>query len=115
MLVRAIKSQRQISETCGYDNVRFLRGRIQDLGLDLDLLDRYLAEHPVNSSADWMALEEHTQHLRENRINAFNMPGAVLSWSHAGGALVNANGPTKRVHTHDPKFDLLADGHEAVW
>lgn len=58
---------------------------------------------------------QYTQHLRENRINAFNMPGAVLSWSHAGGALVDANGPTKRVHTHSPKFDLLTDGHEAVW
>jgi ubiquinone/menaquinone biosynthesis C-methylase UbiE len=65
MLALAHKYQGQISETLGYDNVRFLRGRIQDLGLNLDLLDRYLAEHPVNSSADWLALEEQTQHLRE--------------------------------------------------
>lgn len=58
---------------------------------------------------------QYTQQLCGRGISAVNMPGAVLSWSHAGGAFVDANGPTKRVHTHDPKFDLLADGHEAVW
>ena len=58
---------------------------------------------------------QHTQLLRQRGINAFNMPGAVLNWSHAGGAFVDANGPTKRVHTHGRQFDLLAEGHEAAW
>lgn len=58
---------------------------------------------------------QYAQQLCGRGVNAVNMPGAVLSWSHAGGAFVDANGPTKRVNTHDAKFDLLAEGHEAVW
>ena len=58
---------------------------------------------------------QHTQHLRDRGISALNMPGAVLAWSHAGGEFVNADGSTKRVHTHGPQLDLLATGHEAVW
>lgn len=52
--------------------------------------------------------------LRARGIQAYNMPGAVLSWSHAGGEFVNRDGPTKRVHTHGPDMNLLAEGYEAV-
>lgn len=58
---------------------------------------------------------KYAQQMCERGVSAVNMPGAVLSWSHAGGAFADANGPTKRVHTNDPKFDLLADGYEGVW
>ena len=48
-------------------------------------------------------------------LNAFNLKGAILAWTHGGGELVNAEGPTKRVHVHDRKFALTADGYEPVW
>ncbi|MCH7873138.1 MAG: rhodanese-like domain-containing protein [Planctomycetes bacterium] len=58
---------------------------------------------------------QYAQQMRGHGVNAVNMPGAVLSWSHAGGAFVDANGATKRVHTGSPQLDLLAEGYEAVW
>jgi sodium/bile acid cotransporter 7 len=43
-----------------------------------------------------------------------NLRGAILAWTHAGGALVDAAGPTKRVHVWGPKVRLAASGYEAV-
>lgn len=64
MLALARNHQKPIADALSYDNVRFLRGRIQDLQLDLDRLDRYLAEYPARSSNDWIRVEEHADHLR---------------------------------------------------
>ena len=48
-------------------------------------------------------------------LKAFNLKGAILAWTHGGGDLVDSEGPTKRVHVHDRKFALTADGYEPVW
>ncbi|MHC5002038.1 MAG: rhodanese-like domain-containing protein [Planctomycetota bacterium] len=53
--------------------------------------------------------------LRERGMNACNMRGAILAWTHAGGELASDEGPTRRVHTHGPKYDLVAEGYEAIW
>ena len=66
MLGLARSYQIQISETLGYANVEFHKGRIQDLKLSLDQLDRHLAENPVQTSSDWLELESQASHLREN-------------------------------------------------
>lgn len=52
MLALAEKYRRSIGDRLGYHNVEFRRGRIQDLTTDLDLVDRYLKEHPVESVDD---------------------------------------------------------------
>jgi len=57
----------------------------------------------------------YTQGLCERGVNAVNMPGAVLAWSHAGGEFVDSNGPTKRVNTHSADLDFLAQGYQAVY
>jgi SAM-dependent methyltransferase len=64
MLSLARESAPQVAEALGYANVRFQRARIQDLALDLDALDAWLAEHPVCSAADLAALEETSERLR---------------------------------------------------
>ena len=64
MLAMAKRHQPAIAETLGYDNVRFCRGRIQDLGLDLDRLDHLLAEQPAVDAAAWMQLQSETERLR---------------------------------------------------
>lgn len=64
MLALARKYQDAVAERLGYRNVEFRKGKIQDLQLDLEKLDAYLAEHPVRSSSDWLALEEHAAELR---------------------------------------------------
>lgn len=44
------------------------------------------------------------------------MKGAILAWTHSGGELVDSAGnPTRRVHVHSKKSDLVADGYEGVW
>jgi ubiquinone/menaquinone biosynthesis C-methylase UbiE len=48
----------------GFFNVKFLKGRIQDLGVDLEKLDAWLAAHPVRSSAEVAALEAEQARLR---------------------------------------------------
>lgn len=59
---------------------------------------------------------QRTAELCARGINARNMPGAVLSWSHAGGTFVDESGDqTHRVHVHSPQFNLVAEGYEAAW
>lgn len=110
MLALARKYQGQISETLGYDNVRFLRGRIQDLGLDLDLVDRYLTKQPVNSSADWMAFEEYTQHLRETSpLVAGNSVDVIVS-----NCVLNLVRPGDRQKLFDEMYRVLRRGGRVV-
>lgn len=57
MLALARKYQGEMAERLGGDRVTFLKGRIEDLGLDLEALDRYLEANPVHTSADLAHLE----------------------------------------------------------
>lgn len=60
MLKLARDSQPKVAAALGYDNVAFKRGHIEDLKTDLDLVDAFLAEHPVASVGDY---EELTQEI----------------------------------------------------
>ena len=64
MLDLARRSAPVVADRIGYKNVEFLRGRIQDLALDVDRLDSWLADHPVKSAADLDALESERERLR---------------------------------------------------
>jgi ubiquinone/menaquinone biosynthesis C-methylase UbiE len=64
MLALARKHQSKIAARLGYDNVMFLRGRIQDLALPLDEVDEYLKANPVRSTDDLRRLEEFQARLR---------------------------------------------------
>ena len=67
MLDVARRAAPQVAENVGFANVEFRRGRIQDLGLDLDLLERRLARSPVTSAEDYFALEQVTAELRRDQ------------------------------------------------
>jgi arsenite methyltransferase len=80
MLSLARESAPQVAEALGYANVRFQRARIQDLALDLDALDAWLAEHPVCSAADLAALETATESFkRESALIADASVDLVVS------------------------------------
>jgi ubiquinone/menaquinone biosynthesis C-methylase UbiE len=64
MLGLARENAPVVAERIGWDNVVFRRGRIQDLALDMDALDGWLAEHPVRGAKDLAALDEAQDHLR---------------------------------------------------
>tara|TARA_R110002074_G_scaffold1719_2_gene10037 strand:+ start:1424 stop:2575 length:1152 start_codon:yes stop_codon:yes gene_type:complete len=55
MLDLARRSQSQVAEAVGYDNVTFLRGRIQDLTTNVDLVDSDLVEMPICSAGDYLS------------------------------------------------------------
>ncbi len=80
MLSLARQHQGTISERIGWDNVRFCKGRIQDLALDLDQLETYLGEHPVQRTEDWLAVQSWAARQRqENPMIANDSIDVVIS------------------------------------
>src|SRR5881296_3377070 len=64
MLEVARRNAPIVAERLGYANVEFRKGRIQDLALDLELLDRELEAHPISGAAAFLAAEELAEELR---------------------------------------------------
>jgi SAM-dependent methyltransferase len=64
MLAIARRAQPEVARAIGFDNVELRRGRIQQLDLDLDALDAWLAEHPVRDVDSLAALRAHEERLR---------------------------------------------------
>jgi len=67
MLALARRSAPEVARRIGYGNVRFKKGRIQDLALDLEELDRSLCAHPLGSGDDMVRLEAEIARIREER------------------------------------------------
>jgi ubiquinone/menaquinone biosynthesis C-methylase UbiE len=67
MLALAEKHRGAIGENIGYHNVEFRKGRIQDLRLDLNLVDDYLAENPVTSAADLVRFNTYCSEIKAQR------------------------------------------------
>ncbi len=65
MLALARMSQPMVAEKIGYDNVTFVKAKIQDLALDRDEIDLYLKSNPIKSEADLRRLEATMSELRE--------------------------------------------------
>jgi ubiquinone/menaquinone biosynthesis C-methylase UbiE len=65
MLALARKYQQPMAERLGFRNTEFRKGSIQDLALDLETFEIYLAQNPVTSSSDWLLAQAHAEHLRE--------------------------------------------------
>src|SRR2546430_5081773 len=53
-----------VAERIGYANIEFRKGRIQDLALDLELLDRQLQSNPITDAASFLAADELAEELR---------------------------------------------------
>ncbi|MDQ3150763.1 MAG: methyltransferase domain-containing protein [Actinomycetota bacterium] len=64
MLALARGAAPDVAATVGHGNVEFRKGRIQDLALDLDALDGWLAGHPVTDVTSLPAMEAEVQRLR---------------------------------------------------
>jgi len=63
MLELARRYKGEIAGRIGWDNVEFRRGHIQNLALDLDALEGFLAQHPVSTVADLERLRAEEQRL----------------------------------------------------
>ncbi len=64
MLEVARRNAPIVAETIGHSNVEFRKGRIQDLGLDLEALNTKLAENPISDAASFLAADEMASELR---------------------------------------------------
>jgi len=64
MLEVARRNAPTIAERIGFANVEFRKGRIQDLALDLELLDRELKRSPITDAASFLAADELAEELR---------------------------------------------------
>ena len=80
MLALARSYQDEMAQRLCGDRVRFLKGNIQDLALNIDTLNEHLVTHPVNSHTDytdlrnWEALQR-----RDNPLIADNSVDLVIS------------------------------------
>ena len=64
MLDVARRNAPEVAERIGFANVEFLRGRIQDMALDLDLFDDALAQSPVTDAEGFLAAQAIAEDLR---------------------------------------------------
>jgi ubiquinone/menaquinone biosynthesis C-methylase UbiE len=110
MLDLARRSAPVVAETIGYGNVRIGKGRIQDLALDLDRVDRFLAEHPVTSSADLERVEAEMARLRtEEPLVASGSVDVVIS-----NCVLNLVRPEDKAALFSEIFRVLRRGGRAV-
>ena len=58
MLALARGAQKDVAEAIGFDNVCFLKARIQDLSLDLERLDHWFGGQVISDLAGWQQMEE---------------------------------------------------------
>ncbi len=63
MLALARRYQPEMASKLGSDRVRFVKGRIEDLALDVEAMEHYLKTHPVRNAADLDTL--HTWQARQ--------------------------------------------------
>lgn len=80
MLALARKYQPGMARQLGGDRVRFAKGYIQDLALDIDEMERHLADQPVRTAADYSRLQDwQSRQRRERPLIADNSVDLVIS------------------------------------
>ncbi|MEK6246716.1 MAG: methyltransferase domain-containing protein, partial [Planctomycetales bacterium] len=110
MLQLARRFQSQIGDDIGWHNTIFHKGRIQDLALDLDQFESYLAENPVHSSDDWMRAQTWSDQQRTtNPMIADSSVDVVVS-----NCVLNLVSPQARQQLFAELFRVLKRGGRAV-
>jgi ubiquinone/menaquinone biosynthesis C-methylase UbiE len=110
MLAVARSAAAVVAERVGHDNVSFLKGRIEDLGLDRGALDAWLSEHPVSSDADLAALEAHIEQQRSAApLIADDSVDVVLS-----NCVLNLVLPERKRQLFEEIFRVIKPGGRAV-
>ena len=110
MLEVARRNAPIVAERIGYANVEFRKGRIQDLALDLELLDRELKSGPITDAASFLAADELAKELRVKRplIGSDSIDVVVSS------CVLNLVEPKSKRQLFDEMFRVLKKGGRAV-
>jgi ubiquinone/menaquinone biosynthesis C-methylase UbiE len=110
MLEVARRNAPIVAERIGYPNVEFRKGRIQDLALDLELLDRELKRSPITDAASFLAADELAEELRVTHpLIAGDSMDVVVS-----NCVLNLVEPKSKRQLFDEMFRVLKKGGRAV-
>jgi len=110
MLEVARRNASIVAERLGYANVEFRRGRIQDLALDLELLDRQLKTNPITDAATFLAADELAGELRVKQpLVASDSVDVVVS-----NCVLNLVEPKSKRQLFGEIFRVLKKGGRAV-
>src|SRR5947207_5867068 len=110
MLEVARRNAPIVAERIGYANVEFRKGRIQDLALDLELLDRQLKRNSVTDGASFFAADELADELRcKHPLIAGDSIDVVVS-----NCVLNLVEPKSKRQLFDEIFRVLKKGGRAV-
>jgi ubiquinone/menaquinone biosynthesis C-methylase UbiE len=110
MLEVARRNVPVVARKVGYANVEFRKGKIQDLSLDLELLDRCLNEKPIHSTKELSVLESKISELRSSRpLIADDSVNVVVS-----NCVLNLVRPEDKRQLFSEIFRVLRRGGRAV-
>ena len=110
MLEVARRNAPIVAERLGYANVEFRKGRIQDLALDLELLERQLKSNPITDAASFLAADELAEELRiKHPLIASDSIDVVVS-----NCVLNLVEPKSKPQLFDEIFRVLKKGGRAV-
>lgn len=110
MLDLARRSKVEFAAKVGFDNIEFLKGKIQDLAINRDLVDEYLTQHPVNDSADYERLQRRLIEMRsKSPMIADNSIDVVVS-----NCVLNLVDPADKKHLFAEIHRVLRPGGRAV-
>jgi arsenite methyltransferase len=110
MLEVARRNAPIVAARLGYANVEFRKGRIQDLGLDLEQLDLELKERPISDAASFLAADERAEELRlTHPLIAHDSIDVVVS-----NCVLNLVEPKSKRRLFEEIFRVLDKGGRAV-
>jgi ubiquinone/menaquinone biosynthesis C-methylase UbiE len=110
MLALARRHQDAIGARIGHRNVRFVKARIQDMRLDLEQLEAWLAEHPVRDLADLERLEAERERLRRQAPAVADGSADVV----VSNCVLNLVRPADKEQLFADLFRVLKRGGRAV-
>ncbi|GAA5506665.1 methyltransferase domain-containing protein [Novipirellula caenicola] len=110
MLALARKSQPVVAQAIGYDNIKFCKGRIQDMAVDRDAVDRYLQSSPVVDEASLRRLESFiANERRENPMIPDRSVDVVVS-----NCVLNLVDSAEKQSLFSEIYRVLKNGGRAV-
>jgi arsenite methyltransferase len=110
MLEVARRNAPIVAERIGYANVDFRKGRIQDLALDLEMLDRRLKSNPIADAASFLGANELAEELRIKYPLVANESVDVV----VSNCVLNLVEPKSKRRLFEEIFRVLKKGGRAV-
>ncbi|NJO47385.1 MAG: methyltransferase domain-containing protein [Oscillatoriales cyanobacterium RM2_1_1] len=110
MLALSRKYQAEMAEKLGYHNTQFVKGKIQDLALDLDRVQQWLSDHPIASIEAISAFEQECDRLRQTTpLIADDSVDVVIS-----NCVLNLVRPQEKPKLFQEIYRVLNQGGRAV-